>query len=248
MNWYYVRDNKQDGPHSDEAIRELAKSGLINSSTSVWCEGMADWQPLSQAAAHLLPSQPPPPASTGGIGESVCGECGGVFPTVETVSLGGVRVCARCKPAYLQKLQEGVASSGRAGDLARLLKIAKAQRGVNLAILLVLVCYGLIFASGVFVPVRPGAGGPAALIPLVAVVGLLAVLIFQVINVYRLASALGMGAPIIWVLGVFFLSCIGLLLLLHLSSKATKELRKAGFKVGLLGADPNQIQQRLTGT
>jgi hypothetical protein len=248
MNWYYVRDNKQDGPHSDEAMLELGKSGLINSSTSVWCEGMADWQPLAQAAPQLLTTLPPPPPVATGTGESVCVECGGVFPAAETVSLGGVRVCARCKPVYLQKLQEGVASGGRADQLARLLKIAKAQRGVNLAILLVLICYVLILFGGVLAPVRPGAGGPAALIPLVGGVGLIAVLIFQVINVYRLASALEVGVPILWVLGVFFLSCIGLLLLLLLSSKATKELRKAGFKVGLLGADPNEIQRRMAGS
>ena len=62
--------------------------------------------------------------------------------------------------------------------------------------------------------------------------------------VYRLAAALGHTA-IVWVLGVVFLSCIGLLLLLILSSKATKELRNAGFKVGLLGANPKDIEQKM---
>jgi hypothetical protein len=34
MNWYYVRDGKQDGTHSDDALRELARTGVIDSSTA----------------------------------------------------------------------------------------------------------------------------------------------------------------------------------------------------------------------
>jgi hypothetical protein len=42
---------------------------------------------------------------------------------------------------------------------------------------------------------------------------------------------------------VVFLGCIGLILLLVLSSQATKELRKAGIKVGLLGANPEDVER-----
>jgi len=78
-------------------------------------------------------------------------------------------------------------------------------------------------------------------------IGVLAVAIFQVIYVYRLASSLETGIPILWVLGILCLSCIGLLLLLVLSSKATKQLREAGFKVGLLGGNPKDVERRMSG-
>jgi hypothetical protein len=86
-----------------------------------------------------------------------------------------------------------------------------------------------------------------ALISIVSVIGVLAVAIFQVIYVYRLASSLEKGIPILWVLGILFLSCIGLILLLVLSSKATKQLREAGFKVGLLGGNPKDVERRMSG-
>ena len=86
-----------------------------------------------------------------------------------------------------------------------------------------------------------------ALVSIVSLIGLLAVVIFQVIYVYRLASSLETGIPILWVLGILCLSCIGLLLLLVLSSKATKQLREAGFKVGLLGAIPKDVEHRMSG-
>lgn len=243
MNWYYVRDGQQDGPHSDEALQQLAGSGRLDAATLVWREGMADWLPISQAAPHLLPHAPPP---TTGVEEACCAECGSVLPAAEMVTIQGAQVCARCKPLRLQKLREVVAAFGRGGDWARLLRVAKAQRGVNLCILLAFACYALLIFGGA---AGEAAGRPPnamALVPLVAFLGLLVVLVFQVIYVYRLASSLEVGVPIIWVLGVLFLSCIGLLLLLVLSSKATKQLRDAGFKVGLLGANPKDIEQRLS--
>ncbi len=251
MNWFYNRDGQQDGPHSEEALRGLVNSGQVNASTLVWREGMANWEPLSQAAPQLVSAVPPapPPSIAAGV---KCAECGGVFPASEIISLGGSSVCTRCKPLRLQKLQEGVAPGGAGEDLLRLLKIAKAQRGVNLAILLTFAGYGLLVLGSMLgaAAARGGQGGAGAtsaltMLPLVGLLVILTAIVFQVIHVYRLAAALDHTA-ILWVLGVVFLSCIGLLLLLILSSKATKELRNAGFKVGLLGGNPKEIEQRLS--
>ena len=249
MDWYYVRDGKQDGPHSDESLRELARSGVIDFATVVWSEGMENWQPISQAAPQLLPAAGLRLAATSGTTEAQCAECGGVFPVSEMVSLQGSQVCARCKPVRLQKMREGVVTNTREAGLARLLKVAKAQRGVNLCLLVSLACYALIFASAGSAAGRgPNAPtGPTAFVSIVSLIGLLAVIIFQVIYVYRLASSLETGIPILWVLGILCLSCIGLILLLVLSSKATKQLREAGFKVGLLGGNPKDVERRMTG-
>jgi uncharacterized RDD family membrane protein YckC len=61
---------------------------------------MADWKPCRKARGGAV---------SGGAGgpEAVCAECGKVFPVDETIRYGEVRVCAACKPVFLQKLQEG---------------------------------------------------------------------------------------------------------------------------------------------
>jgi len=165
------------------------------------------------------------------------------------VDIRGSKICARCKPVRLQKIQEGVATGDRTAQLQRLVKIAKAQRGVNVGILLIFLCYALILFGGLIIsPTAPGGPSNAmAFVPLVALAALLGVLVFQIMHVYRLAAALRCGIPLLWVLGVFFLSCIGLILLLVLSSKATKELKAAGFKVGLLGGNPKEIERAMLG-
>ncbi|HWH70910.1 MAG TPA: RDD family protein, partial [Candidatus Sulfotelmatobacter sp.] len=39
--------------------------------------------------------------------EAVCAECGGTFPIPDMIPHGSIRVCARCKPIFMQKLAEG---------------------------------------------------------------------------------------------------------------------------------------------
>jgi hypothetical protein len=41
--WYTGRDGRQEGPFSDERIRELIASGAVRGDTLVWSEGMASW-------------------------------------------------------------------------------------------------------------------------------------------------------------------------------------------------------------
>lgn len=43
---------------------------------------------------------------------SFCSQCGQAVRPSEVVTLSGAAVCAACKPAYLRKLQEGVAAPG----------------------------------------------------------------------------------------------------------------------------------------
>ncbi len=104
MNWYYVEQGKQAGPVSDEQIEGMFQSGNIKSDTLVWHEGMTDWVPYGEAKGLAADAGAP-----GGIArpEAVCSECGKIFPEDETIRYGNARVCAACKPLFLQKLQEG---------------------------------------------------------------------------------------------------------------------------------------------
>ena len=117
MNWYYVDNGKQAGPVDDLQLQQLASSGGIQPDTLVWREGMANWQPYTQAAPAGSGSAAPPPASAPALGpdEVVCTECQRVFPRQDTIAFGTVNVCASCKPIFLQKLSEGVTTGGRRG-------------------------------------------------------------------------------------------------------------------------------------
>jgi uncharacterized RDD family membrane protein YckC len=108
MNWFYIEQGKQAGPVNDEQFEDMRRTGKIQADTMVWHEGMANWTPFRE-----LNGEPQPAGSTSdGKGsdqtpEAVCAECGNLFPIDETIRYGNARVCAKCKPVFLQKLAEG---------------------------------------------------------------------------------------------------------------------------------------------
>jgi hypothetical protein len=114
-------------------------------------------------------------------------------------------------------------------DRAKLRDIARHQRDINLMILAQFLLY-------------VGAGltrdfAPPFIVGLVA----LAIVALSLLATFRLASAL-YGTTMAIVYGILmFAPCIGLIVLLLLNQEATRRLRNAGFKVGLLGADPKQF-------
>jgi hypothetical protein len=252
MNWYYVHEGNQEGPHSDETLQELARTGVIDSTTLVWREGMGDWQPISLAAPQLLPVSDSGLAPASDTAHGQCAECGVVLPVSEMISVLGAKVCARCHPLHLQKIRQRAVLNRQSVHLPHLLKIAEAQRALNLCLLISIASYALVVASGGSAehahPRNQPPDGPMVPGSFVGLVALLAVTVFQIIFVYRLASALGSDYPILWVLGINCLSCVGLIFLLILSGMATRQLRSAGIKVGLLGANPKEIQRLMSGS
>jgi len=51
--WYYVNiDNQRQGPVPADILLEKLKRGELNRQTLVWCEGMGEWQPISQVQLH----------------------------------------------------------------------------------------------------------------------------------------------------------------------------------------------------
>jgi len=114
MNWYYVSAGKQAGPVDEAQLEGLARTDQIQMDTLVWREGMAEWQPYSTVAPPdlITSSAPAPVAPALGANEVVCAECHRVFPSDETIPFGSVRVCATCKPIFMQKLAEGAKIGG----------------------------------------------------------------------------------------------------------------------------------------
>jgi uncharacterized RDD family membrane protein YckC len=111
MNWYYVSQGQQAGPVTQEELLALVREGKISEETLVWREGMPNWTAFHQANIPTTPPVTPPPSfqppPAPNPNEALCVECGKIVPIDETIQHGNVRVCAACKPVFLQKLAEG---------------------------------------------------------------------------------------------------------------------------------------------
>ncbi len=109
MIWYYVDAGKQAGPVEDSQLEELRRAGKIQPDTLIWREGMPVWLPYREAKPEgAQPGAMPPvaqaPVTSAGSNEVVCAECGRIFDKDNTIQYGDIRVCASCKPVFMQKL------------------------------------------------------------------------------------------------------------------------------------------------
>ncbi len=121
MKWYYAEGGRQVGPVEESALDELVRQGVVRDDTLVWREGMAAWQRHAAVRGGSSPGSsnqpaPPAPAPASALGGDTryCSECGQPFPASQLTSYGGVSVCARCQPAYSQRLQGAGSASGPA--------------------------------------------------------------------------------------------------------------------------------------
>ena len=63
--WYYQQGENRIGPVSEEMIRNLLLSQILNINSLVWKEGMSNWVPVHQTQlADGLPLPPPPLPNT----------------------------------------------------------------------------------------------------------------------------------------------------------------------------------------
>ncbi|MDD8019767.1 MAG: RDD family protein [Acidobacteriota bacterium] len=46
--WYYIKDNKQEGPVSEATIQKMFEAGILEKDTLVWSEPMVEWLPASK--------------------------------------------------------------------------------------------------------------------------------------------------------------------------------------------------------
>lgn len=128
MNWYYAANGEHRGPFSEEEVRRMAGLGALSPATLVWHEGMPEWTPYGVAVTPQgkVDAQP---------GTTVaCVECGRSFAPDDLVTLGGVPVCAACKPRLLQRLTEGapLPRAGAADGVWRDGNVLVVRRGASL--------------------------------------------------------------------------------------------------------------------
>jgi uncharacterized RDD family membrane protein YckC len=95
----------------DEAqLADLVRGGKIQPATLVWREGMANWEQYSTVRPGGLAatSVSAVAGAAPGSEQAVCSECKGIFKLEDMIPYGDLRVCASCKPTFMQRLAEGV--------------------------------------------------------------------------------------------------------------------------------------------
>jgi uncharacterized RDD family membrane protein YckC len=159
MNWFYVEQGKQNGPLNDEQFNEMVANGKITPDTLVWHEGMANWVPCREVKGEGVSTAP---GGEQASAQAVCSECGKLFPIDETIRYGDARVCATCKPIFLQKLQEGASlNTGElryAGFWIRF--AARFLDGLIIGVPLMILFFVLVFSR-----IHPGAPPQLGILP-----------------------------------------------------------------------------------
>lgn len=112
MEWHYAEGGQQRGPVDETEFQNLVRSGKIGPETLVWREGMSNWQPYAQVTAPAASAAPAGAAGGAAAGGMVCSQCFRAFPPDQVIRYGDAWVCAACKPAFLQRLKEGMAVGG----------------------------------------------------------------------------------------------------------------------------------------
>lgn len=129
MMWFYKDGTQEVGPVDKNRLQELVHAKKINGRTLVRNTTMTQWRPLAElAGAKKAASQPPadtppepppqpsaapapPPAEAVLSTETVvCSQCHRSSPETQVVWFDGQAICVACKPLFVQRLKEGVAT------------------------------------------------------------------------------------------------------------------------------------------
>ncbi len=120
--------------------------------------------------------------------------------------------------------------------LEKVRSVAKAQRMLNIAILMYLMLVVVNIATQ-FV----AANDPDTIVPLLVLPIVLVVVGFIIFAVARMGYAMhGIGHAILYSFAML-IPCLGLILLIILNSRVTDFLTRNGVKVGLMGAEKSTI-------
>lgn len=102
MQWYYEKDNAQNGPVSEQELLALYEQGSLQRHNLVWREGMTDWAPLADRFPNL--GSGPDSAAK----KVSCPTCGALVSADHLIPSGRTQVCPHCKDEFAQGLREGL--------------------------------------------------------------------------------------------------------------------------------------------
>lgn len=135
MAWYYMDGDQEIGPIEKEELQQHIKTKQLGKQTLVRNSTMKEWKPLadfiskkqkpkenpqppSEEVSRTDSATEPPDPEPGNIDSGpspetvVCSQCNRSFPKDRIVTFDGRPICAACKPAFVQKLKEGVTPAG----------------------------------------------------------------------------------------------------------------------------------------
>ncbi len=182
MNWYYDQGGQRQGPVEEAELDRLIASGTVRPETLVWCEGMANWAPLKEA-------RPASGAAAPGAASSVpegwirCTATGRYFPPSQIVYLDGKPYSAEAKPGIVQGvMQSGVLPIGSDVERTGPAWEQREQLGVLPAIWQTIKTV-LMDPNRTFATMKRdgGLGSPLLFNVIVASVGTIAMVLYQVI-------------------------------------------------------------------
>lgn len=111
MIWYYADESRNKiGPLNDSDLNALSDSGKITPNTLVWRKGMTKWEPYGAVRKKMIvvPSSAETVKEIKDVKEAICHECKDLFPQNDMVQYEDKWICPECKPAFFQKIKEGV--------------------------------------------------------------------------------------------------------------------------------------------
>ena len=112
MNIYYAEGDQQVGPVGKAELQSLIRAKKLNARTLVWQSGMEDWQELGVFIRSQKGKGGHATAAAAPVKQALCSECGLGFAEDEMIRFQESRVCAACKPLFVQKIKEGVSVAG----------------------------------------------------------------------------------------------------------------------------------------
>ena len=197
MDWHYSESGQQFGPVSEDELLRLAQTGVVKPESMVWQSGMTEWKPFRDAGPGAPPPLPPQSTAT-----RFCTMCGNQFSSADLAFFGESAICAGCKPAWVQRVRQGMTSAVTspfryAGFWIRVgAQIIDGLITSTVLGAIFMIFFGAAFFDAIKQIVQAGSEGrpadPTAMIPMMASIG-----------IFQLVAFLGSAIYSIWFLVKF---------------------------------------------
>jgi uncharacterized RDD family membrane protein YckC len=110
VQWYYAKGDEKFGPVTESELSDWASKGDITPDTLVWNETMTDWVRFAEVSESVSPSNDAESQSR--EAKTSCSMCGKMFAESDLIAFENLKVCASCKPIFLQQIRENAEVSG----------------------------------------------------------------------------------------------------------------------------------------